>query len=266
MRGDVPPGARWGGTPAKPVRLWFRELTLLRQLAERKDLKLDQGEGGGGRVAVNPPSEGAGPHERERGTVEARDGGDRRYHEASAASLSLSPGRSHRRHGRRSLCDRHQERHRQRAVLPGAFPRQSRHARRAPDRRHGADRRRAVHALPRGVQGAAARLFHGDRQGPLPPPRRSGRYRPLSRSEDAQPRTRLALPRAGPGRRQRRRRSRGQRRDRRERSRASMANIHATAAGRSKRETWDGCRDRPLLLSSDPMSSLATASSFIPMP
>jgi UDP-3-O-[3-hydroxymyristoyl] glucosamine N-acyltransferase len=48
VRGDVPAGARWGGTPAKPVRLWFRELTLLRQLAERKDLKIDQGDGGDG--------------------------------------------------------------------------------------------------------------------------------------------------------------------------------------------------------------------------
>ncbi|MGH6736302.1 MAG: UDP-3-O-(3-hydroxymyristoyl)glucosamine N-acyltransferase [Methyloceanibacter sp.] len=48
VRGDVPPGARWGGTPAKPVRLWFRELTLLRLLAERKDLKLDQSQGGKG--------------------------------------------------------------------------------------------------------------------------------------------------------------------------------------------------------------------------
>ena len=47
VRGDVPPGSRWGGTPAKPVRLWFRELTLLRKLAERKDLKLDQNEGSG---------------------------------------------------------------------------------------------------------------------------------------------------------------------------------------------------------------------------
>jgi UDP-3-O-[3-hydroxymyristoyl] glucosamine N-acyltransferase len=45
VRGDVPPGVRWGGTPAKPVRLWFRELTLLRKLAESKDLKLDQDEG-----------------------------------------------------------------------------------------------------------------------------------------------------------------------------------------------------------------------------
>ena len=48
VRGDVPPGARWGGTPAKPVRLWFREVTALRRLAERKDLKVDQGEGGEG--------------------------------------------------------------------------------------------------------------------------------------------------------------------------------------------------------------------------
>ena len=30
---DVPPGARWGGTPAKPVRLWFREMKTLEQLA-----------------------------------------------------------------------------------------------------------------------------------------------------------------------------------------------------------------------------------------
>ena len=45
VRGDVPPGVRWGGTPAKPVRLWFREITLVQKLAERKDLKLDQGGG-----------------------------------------------------------------------------------------------------------------------------------------------------------------------------------------------------------------------------
>ena len=32
---DVPPGSRWGGTPAKPVRAWFRELTMLARLAER---------------------------------------------------------------------------------------------------------------------------------------------------------------------------------------------------------------------------------------
>jgi UDP-3-O-[3-hydroxymyristoyl] glucosamine N-acyltransferase len=48
VRGDVPAGARWGGTPAKPVRQWFRELTVVQQLAERKDVKVDQGEGGEG--------------------------------------------------------------------------------------------------------------------------------------------------------------------------------------------------------------------------
>ena len=46
VRGTVPPGVRWGGTPAKPTRLWFRELTLLRQLAERKDLKVDDQDSG----------------------------------------------------------------------------------------------------------------------------------------------------------------------------------------------------------------------------
>jgi UDP-3-O-[3-hydroxymyristoyl] glucosamine N-acyltransferase len=31
---DVPPGARWGGTPAKPVKLWFREMKMLEQMAK----------------------------------------------------------------------------------------------------------------------------------------------------------------------------------------------------------------------------------------
>ncbi|MET0258988.1 MAG: UDP-3-O-(3-hydroxymyristoyl)glucosamine N-acyltransferase [Methylobacterium sp.] len=29
---DVPPGARWGGTPARPVREWIREMTVLKGL------------------------------------------------------------------------------------------------------------------------------------------------------------------------------------------------------------------------------------------
>ncbi|GLK55203.1 UDP-3-O-[3-hydroxymyristoyl] glucosamine N-acyltransferase [Methylopila capsulata] len=33
VREDVPPGARWGGTPAKPVRDWFREMTTLKRIA-----------------------------------------------------------------------------------------------------------------------------------------------------------------------------------------------------------------------------------------
>ena len=44
VSGDIPAGVRWGGTPAKPMRLWFREITLLRQLAERKDIKLGSSE------------------------------------------------------------------------------------------------------------------------------------------------------------------------------------------------------------------------------
>lgn len=40
---DVPPGSRWGGTPAKPVRAWFRELTTLARLAERSGKDADDG-------------------------------------------------------------------------------------------------------------------------------------------------------------------------------------------------------------------------------
>ena len=68
------------------------------------------------------------------------------------------------------------------------------------------------------------------------------RYRSLSRAKDAQPRTRVALPGAGPGRRQPRRRSRGQRRHRRDIVRASMAkfmrppwSIQARNSGRMSR-------------------------------
>lgn len=32
---DVPPGERWGGMPAKPIRHWFREQTVLKKLARR---------------------------------------------------------------------------------------------------------------------------------------------------------------------------------------------------------------------------------------
>ena len=47
VRGNVPPGVRWGGTPAKPVRLWFKEVTILRQLAERKGATVNEDKGGG---------------------------------------------------------------------------------------------------------------------------------------------------------------------------------------------------------------------------
>jgi UDP-3-O-[3-hydroxymyristoyl] glucosamine N-acyltransferase len=39
VKDDVPPGARWGGVPAKPVRLWAREILVLRRLAESEENK-----------------------------------------------------------------------------------------------------------------------------------------------------------------------------------------------------------------------------------
>ncbi|MFG1400857.1 UDP-3-O-(3-hydroxymyristoyl)glucosamine N-acyltransferase [Xanthobacter sediminis] len=44
VKGDVPPGVRWGGSPAKPVREWFREVTTLKKLAARRATD-DDGEG-----------------------------------------------------------------------------------------------------------------------------------------------------------------------------------------------------------------------------
>ena len=35
IKDNVPPGARWGGTPAKPIRDWFREMQLIAILAKR---------------------------------------------------------------------------------------------------------------------------------------------------------------------------------------------------------------------------------------
>ncbi len=35
VHGDVPAGARWGGTPAKPVKQWFREMKVIERLAEQ---------------------------------------------------------------------------------------------------------------------------------------------------------------------------------------------------------------------------------------
>jgi UDP-3-O-[3-hydroxymyristoyl] glucosamine N-acyltransferase len=41
VNGDVPPGARWGGIPARPMREWFREINALKRLASRIDLAKD---------------------------------------------------------------------------------------------------------------------------------------------------------------------------------------------------------------------------------
>jgi UDP-3-O-[3-hydroxymyristoyl] glucosamine N-acyltransferase len=37
VNGIVPAGARWGGTPAKPLKLWFREMKALQRLGSAKD-------------------------------------------------------------------------------------------------------------------------------------------------------------------------------------------------------------------------------------
>ncbi len=36
VHGDVPPGARWGGVPAKPVKQWFREMKILERIARQE--------------------------------------------------------------------------------------------------------------------------------------------------------------------------------------------------------------------------------------
>ncbi len=39
VAGDVPPGVKWGGSPAKPMREWFREVHLVSHMARHKDRK-----------------------------------------------------------------------------------------------------------------------------------------------------------------------------------------------------------------------------------
>jgi UDP-3-O-[3-hydroxymyristoyl] glucosamine N-acyltransferase len=44
---DVPRGAVWGGTPARPTREWFREVAALKRLAQRREAAKDDGGQGG---------------------------------------------------------------------------------------------------------------------------------------------------------------------------------------------------------------------------
>ncbi len=36
VRTDVPPGAKWGGTPAKPLSVWFREIATVQRISEER--------------------------------------------------------------------------------------------------------------------------------------------------------------------------------------------------------------------------------------
>ncbi len=47
VHGDVPPNARWGGTPAKPAKQWFREMMTLERLAAREAKPAGAPSGGG---------------------------------------------------------------------------------------------------------------------------------------------------------------------------------------------------------------------------
>jgi UDP-3-O-[3-hydroxymyristoyl] glucosamine N-acyltransferase len=38
---DIPAGARWGGTPAKPIKDWFREVAWLKRMSKRESKKED---------------------------------------------------------------------------------------------------------------------------------------------------------------------------------------------------------------------------------
>lgn len=46
VKDDVPAGARWGGSPAKPVRIWFREVAAVAALAAKGPRPPDSERGG----------------------------------------------------------------------------------------------------------------------------------------------------------------------------------------------------------------------------
>lgn len=45
---DVPAGARFAGTPSKPLKIWARELSMVKRLGERRTTTGGEGEGGDG--------------------------------------------------------------------------------------------------------------------------------------------------------------------------------------------------------------------------
>ncbi|MFG1358184.1 UDP-3-O-(3-hydroxymyristoyl)glucosamine N-acyltransferase [Xanthobacter pseudotagetidis] len=59
VAGDVPPGVRWGGSPAKPVREWFREVMTVKRLAQRRGDDLDAGDAQDARAPQDDGGRGA---------------------------------------------------------------------------------------------------------------------------------------------------------------------------------------------------------------
>jgi len=44
VRSNVPPGAKWGGTPAKPLSAWFREIATVQRITEERIAARRQGD------------------------------------------------------------------------------------------------------------------------------------------------------------------------------------------------------------------------------
>src|SRR5438034_1086070 len=109
----------------------------------------------------------------DRGVVNGGDG-HQQNHGLPAASLSLPAGGPDRRGGRTEAHRGHQERHHQRAVLPGTFPRPSHHARCADHRGDGPGGRDAAdESLRRSGYDEQGRVLHVARQREVPAPGRA---------------------------------------------------------------------------------------------
>ena len=103
------------------------------------------------------------------------------------APLPVPPGGPHHRGGGDQADRRDQERHHQRAVLPGPLPGPSDHARRAHHRGDGAGRRHAAARHDRGP-GPEGRVLHVARQREVPPAGAPGRPAPLRARDAPEPR------------------------------------------------------------------------------
>ena len=88
VHADIPPGGRWGGTPAKPVKLWFREM-----MSARKAGRATRGEADTARTSETSAMDRAGDNA---GMRRNRGGA-----QDAAAPLSVSHGRPRHRHARR---------------------------------------------------------------------------------------------------------------------------------------------------------------------